>query len=386
MSTIDDLHLDQTAKRIRRLFPTLGHMSAPELGRAGSSEASFESSQGGVGALPGMRDVQAISERLLAANRGHRQLGATEAEAMATSIVRKAQNGLMKLEGAPDWVLDTDETMALEAVVQGRGQLVAVRVMRDTLDDIRQYPGADMWAMLADAHITRILASVSAAAAVRVTDKLLPSLSWVQGTAFLISRNLALTNRHVLFPPAYGTRLARRVPGTTTARLKGEYEICLDFAFDSGEPRDSTYRIVDIPFVSEDADPVDAALLKVEHRAGAEPDALTISRDSIFDIDRLYVVGHPGRLASVPDDIQMVFDNPDERKRVSFGKLMDPVVSGQAHIVHDAPTIGGYSGAAVHGFADTSVHALHYWGDAREGNRAIAATALRNHPTLGSML
>jgi V8-like Glu-specific endopeptidase len=210
--------------------------------------------------------------------------------------------------------------------------------------------------------------------------------SWVQGTAFLVAPDLALTNRHVLFPPFQGTRLARRVPGAMEAKLKRAYDVNLDFAFDNGGDRDRRYRVVDVPFVAADNDPVDAALLKVERIDGAAPRPLKVTKMDVFDIDRLYVVGHPGRLSSVPDNVAAVFGTPDERKRVSFGWLMDNAQTNQIHAVHDASTIGGYSGGCVLGFADASVQALHFWGDAVNGNRAIVAAALRGHPHLGPMI
>lgn len=389
MSDIDDLRLGRSAGRIRSMFRPVGGAAASGIEGVAAARGAVghEAGQGGAGAgaPPGERDVSAIAGRLRAAAGARARMSNVEAEGMARAIVRRARDGLEKMEGAPDGVLDLNEVVALEAVVHVRGR-PAVRVLGDTLEDIRQYPESDLWAALADTHIANVLTTTSATSAVRVTDTLLPGFTWVQGTAFLVGPTLALTNRHVLFPPGQGTRLARRVPGTTTARLKREYEVLLDFAFDDGTPRKTLYRIVEIPFVAEDADPVDAALLKVEPVEGSAPKHLAISKKDVFDIDRLYIVGHPGRLPSVPDDVQMVFGDPDERKRVSFGMLMDAVVPGQVHVVHDASTIGGFSGAAVHGFAEPTVCALHYWGDAAAGNRAIAAEALRGHATLGPML
>ncbi|MFN6978421.1 MAG: trypsin-like serine peptidase, partial [Gemmobacter sp.] len=203
--------------------------------------------------------------------------------------------------------------------------------------------------------------------------------SWVQGTAVLIAPGLALTNRHVLFPPAGGLALARRYPGTTRAALKPSLDVVLDFAHDDGTPgRGPRLAVTGIAFVAAPADPVDAALLTV---AGAVPAPLPVAADA--PPDDLYVIGHPGRMAGVPDDIWQVFGMPDERKRLSFGRLM--AVLGQ-DIVHDASTIGGYSGAAVSGFAAAEVCALHYWGDPEAGNRAITAAALRAHGVLGPML
>jgi hypothetical protein len=372
MTDLDFLRLERTAGRAARLFGAAG---------AGGGHESSGARRG----LPGEADRIAIARRLLVATaEGGTAMSEVQAAGVAEALVRAAGEGLEQLAGSASPVLTTRAAVALEAVIHVRGR-PAVKVLGETLEDIRQYPESGMWKMLADMHEAELLAAVDATAAVRVSDPLLPGWDWVQGTAFLVSETMALTNRHVLFPPAGGTRLARRVPGTTTATLKRSYDVQLDFAFDSGAPRQIRYRVVDIPFVAEDSDPVDAALLKVERLAGTAPAALPISKED-FDADRLYLVGHPGILASVPEEVLAVFGTPDERKRVSFGMVMEGDDARERDVLHDASTIGGYSGAAVLGFASPEVRALHYWGDPVRGNRAVPAAALRAHPVLGAML
>ncbi|MBY5834753.1 trypsin-like peptidase domain-containing protein [Rhizobium leguminosarum] len=323
-----------------------------------------------------------------ARNAEGRAITSVEAWGIARTIVANANKALLKLDGAPDGALNQAETVSLEAVIHVRGR-PSVRVLTDAFEDINLYPEAGMWKLLADEHFDNLWAVTSATAAVHVTDKLIANRPpWVQGTAFLVGPNLALTNRHVLFPPD-GLRLARRYPGATTARMKGDYDVVLDFAFDNGTPRKMLYRIVDVLFVADDADPIDAALLRIEPVTGGgwtAPKPLLISRADVFDIDRLYIVGHPGYLENVPEDIMAVFGRPDERKRISFGELMDAVSPDQKNVVHDASTVGGFSGAAVLGFDGVDVRALHYWGDSRSGNRAIPASAIVGHPVLGAMV
>lgn len=373
MNGVDELRLEGTARRARRLLGGSGR---------GTGEVATEAAAGG--AL-GAAEEKAIADRIAAARTAEGvAVGRPEAEGVASSLVETARRALAKLDGGGDGIIGQQEAVALEAVMLTRGR-PAVRVLGDRLEDINSYPESEIWARLAGRHVENLMRVTAATAAVQVTDTLLPDRQWVQGTAFLIAPTLAITNRHVLFPPIGGTRIARRVPGTTTARMKGEYDVRLDFAFDSGTPRSLLYRITGIPFVAADADPVDAALLAVEP-AGGNVAPLPVSREDIFDIDRLYIVGHPGRLPNASANVLAVFGQPDERKRVSFGNLLDQVEAGQVHVVHDASTIGGYSGSSVVGFADAEVRALHYWGDAVDGNRAIASDALRRHEVMGPMI
>ncbi len=367
-----------TLSRVRRFLE----------GGGDGSESALESSAN-VSGRPNENDIRRIARRLERAAKPGGATTAAEAEGIARTLVARANASLQKLDGAPLGRLAAEEAAALEAVIHVRGR-PAVRVLGETLEDIRIFPESDLWVKLFDGHRQRVMEATRASAAVTVRDNLLPQMSWVQGTAVRIGENLALTNRHVLMPTNGGVRLARRIAGTTEGRLKKtSYAVGLDFAFDNGPEREIRYHVTGIPFIAADDDPVDAAVLEIAPVEGGEaatPPQLAISKEDIFDIDRLYVIGHPGRLPLVSDNIQTVFGNPDERKRVSFGTLMDPHQAKQVHIVHDASTIGGFSGGAVHGFAGTELMALHYWGDSANGNRAIAARALRRHKALGRIL
>jgi|GEM_PF-1615207 len=364
--------------RIGRFFvPPSGRGADGMLERAGGENA---------GGMPGPADADLIAERLLReAGQTGRSLARPEAQGLADRIVSDATRAVLALDGAPDWRLDASQTAALEAVIHTRGR-PALRVFDTVFEDIRSDPHSSLWATVLTIHEQRLRATCNATAALRVQDTLLGGEPFVQGTAILLAPGLALTNRHVIFPPVGGLALARRFPGTTRAALKSSLTLTLDFAHDAGTPRPPKMRVTGVVFVAETADPVDAALLTVEPLEGTPPVHIALSALADPALDRLYIVGHPGHMFNVPDDVQTVFGTPDGRKRLSFGELMVPWESGAAEIVHDASTIGGYSGAAVMGFGDGEVHALHYWGDPTYGNRAVVAARIRAHPMLGPLL
>lgn len=93
----------------------------------------------------------------------------------------------------------------------------------------------------------------------------------------------------------------------------------------------------------------------------------------------LYVIGHPGVVPQVPEKVMAVFGTPDERKRVSFGEIMQSELPRAGEILHDASTIGGYSGGCILGFDSPGVMGLHYYGHPLSGNRAFTAETLRSH-------
>jgi hypothetical protein len=58
---------------------------------------------------------------------------------------------------------------------------------------------------------------------------------------------------------------------------------------------------------------------------------------------------------------------------------MQSEASQAGEILHDASTIGGYSGGCILAFDTPGVIALHYYGHPLSGNRAFTAQTLRSH-------
>ncbi|WP_148650525.1 trypsin-like serine peptidase [Lysobacter capsici] len=309
-----------------------------------------------------------------------------EADLLAGQLVYNAQEAMRVMtDDGPNAALSLSHTLALESVILSRGR-PALRVMEHAIEPIddERHPGSGFWRTILNDHEHTLAATASAVAAVMVKDHFAPTPETVVGTAWLLGPNLAITNRHVLFPD-YGLRLARRQPGNPTqARLKSDVGVSLDFAYDNGPARQLRYAVDAVVFVCEPNDPVDVALLRVKPTAAppfATPKPLTLNTDaSEWEGNFVYAVGHPGRMAQVPSDIAAVFGNPDGRKRVSFGELMDPDPNSAVDLLYDASTIGGYSGGPATPIGSEGVIGLHYWGgDVKSGNRAIIASALRAH-------
>lgn len=375
---LDLLRLERTAPRVRRLF---GTSAGPMAGVGPNAEAvgTQESSGRRVGP-PNAEDARLIARQLKAA--GGAASDPAAADALAATLVSRAHEALADLlNGGSNGALGLHNTIALEAVMHARGR-PALRVVDgpglEPIDDAK-HPGSDIWRVILDDHEAALVKVAAATGAVVVRDKLIDLPAWVQGTAWSIGGDRFVTNRHVLFPPG-GMPLARRRPDNkTAARLKSDLEITIDLAFDNGPVREQKLPVIEVIFVAEEHDPVDVAILRVQPPAGiAMPPKLELSPNE-FGESRLFVVGHPGRMPLVPEKVQAVFGSPDERKRVSFGELMDADAAYSTDLIHDASTIGGYSGGCVLGFLSPGVVGLHYYGDSQQGNRAVLATALKPH-------
>ncbi len=364
-----------TGSRARRFFAANGARQV----------SAHESGGRSTGGLPGENDARAIAASLkarlgsgLAVDGVAEAVNQTEvADAIAKTLVARAERAVQALsEGTPSHSLSRNDVLAIESVINARDR-PAIPLDGDDLASLVGISGIATWRSVVDTYRQSILSACAATAAVKVTDLLAGGMTWVQGSAWLIAPDLAITNRHVLFPPFMGVRLARRVPGSFSARLRKDLEVTLDFAFQNQSPAAIPYKIIEILSVTEDSDPMDAAVLKVEP-LGRVARCLAFGRVQVKEEDQIYVVGHPGLMADVPDDVRMVFGDPDEKKRVSVGKVMKPPTD--TALVHDASTIGGYSGACVMPFLAEGAVGLHYWGDVEYGNRALSAAAVMRHP------
>jgi hypothetical protein len=372
--------LEASVPRARLLFGSAG---------AGNLEAA-----GGGSVRPGPPDEQdrrEIAAKIRAA-RGDRppviagQDPEDDADALAAQIVTRARELLAALEtNAGAGVVSDADAVAFEAVLQVRGRpALKVEERLEPIDNQR-HPGCGFWRPFFTEHELQLLQVASAAGAVIVKDRS-GKRPWTQGTAWLIAPDLAVTNRHVLFPPPSGVTLASRKTGTPVhARIRTDLQVTIDFAHDNGVARNMVYAIEEIPFVSLPQDPIDVAVIRVRPTpalAAGEPAPLVLAQ-KMASPGFIYVVGHPGVVANVPEKVMAVFGTPDERKRVSFGEIMQAGAPRPGEVLHDASTVGGYSGGCVLAFGSAEVRALHYYGHPIAGNRAFTAETLRSHTVAG---
>lgn len=380
---------ESTAGRMERVAPRALKLFA------GPSEALEEAAGGGQQASrnagpPNANDAAAIATQLKRAVPAGRAAVAgrdaeREADLIAQQLVARANEVLSALQGgAPVGSLSAEGISSLEAVLRVRGR-PALNVEGDSIEPIdgQKHPGSEFWIEFRNQHEDDLVTVASATGAVMVKDRMGLQPPWVQGTAWLIKPNLVMTNRHVLFPPLGGMQLARRMPGATTAaRFKADLEITIDFAFDDRPvAKPLSCPALEVVYVSERADPIDVALIRIgDPTDGAQKRAAPlVLANTEGDYSYIYVVGHPGRMAMVPENVLAVFGTPNERKRVSFGEPMEEGAPPPNEILYDASTIGGFSGGCVLPFLKNEVIGLHYYGDPLTGNRAFTAPALRAH-------
>jgi hypothetical protein len=372
------------------LRPAKGARVRKLLGLGTNDGAGVHESSGSRRGPPDEIDRKAIAalidaDRIFRGTEDRSESQGDGAETAATTLVSMAKETIARLDSgvAVDSLSDAN-LAALEAILflRGRPALNVEAARIEAIDSVK-HPGAARWRTFVEEHEPNLVRATSATGAVVACDHSRASDTWIAGTAWLIKPNLAVTNRHVLFPGPLGVALAERKGGSdTTARIKPTSDIVIDFALDAGGARNMKYTALDVPFVCAPNDPIDLALIRIAPMGPAfRPPSPLVLAASAPPSKYMYVVGHPGLVnaAELTEDIQAVFGRPDGRKRVSLGEFMPPDGAWPNDLIHDASTIGGYSGACVLAFNRCEVAALHYHGTFLDGNRAISADAIRRH-------
>jgi hypothetical protein len=337
------------------------------LGGGGSTERlSRKESSEGRSWPPDEDDAQSIALRM----RSESNIQPERALALAREMVERARAALDK-----DYLSDM-EALALECVIHVRGR-PALRILNSYLESLDNFPGSELWQNLITEFERRIISSAAATGGIFVENFTSGNPRWLQGTAWMVAPDRVVTNRHVLLPKS-GERIVDQGVCEIDARVRDGFKIEVDFAADNRKPATNcSRRVTGILFVAKECDPVDVAILEIEPNSEAPP--LILGSAATEVPKNLYIVGHPALSAVVPDEVKAVFSKPDGKKRVSFGQLLS-IVDNEDIILHDASTIGGYSGGPVIGVSGKTVLGLHFYGDPSAGNYAVAAKALRNHP------
>ncbi len=328
-------------------------------GSPGAAESAGSNSR-----APGDADVLLIAAKL----EQHSTVTPEGARAVAAGLVDSAKAAVDQLWSGG--TLSEGESLALESVMQVRGR-PALRILQNRLEPLSAYPGSELWQNLIADHETRMLATAAATGAAMVSAFDTGNPPWLQGSAWLITSDRVVTNRHVLM----SQQLNLLVADGARRKFGDGYAMSIEFAADNRNGGASIRRkVLEVLYISELQDPVDVAVLRIESH-DATP--LTMAAGAATP-NNLFVVGHPALAITVPDKVRAVFGNPDGRKRVSFGKRLDLTLK-PGEFLHDASTVGGFSGAPVLGIIEGKVIGLHYFGDPANGNMAVTADAMRAH-------
>lgn len=191
------------------------------------------------------------------------------------------------------------------------------------------------------------------------------------GTAFIVGKNLIMTNRHVaeIFTQGLGTKNLQFTPGTAG----------IDFLHERDLPTGPLFKGVRVKMIHPYWD---MALIEVED-LGKRP-TLKLALEDARDLRGrdIAVVGYPAFDPRNPPDVQSnLFGGRYGIKRLQPGELQGGMEAASFQkmvhaATHDCSTLGGNSGSAVVDLATGTVFGLHFGGRYHEQNYAVPSCEL----------
>ncbi|MEW2574812.1 trypsin-like serine peptidase [Streptomyces syringium] len=285
-------------------------------------------------------------------------------------VLTAGADGLEKLAAGRTDEISDDESFGMEAIVLLEGR-PAILVQHQ---DFASQQGD--WAVL-DGQRAAIRDSLARVGRVEVSGH--TSLDWL-GTAFLVSPDVVMTNRHVAveFSRTDGT-------GWTFQQGMGAR---VDIAEELGTPSTGgepfAFAVTEVLGIHQD---VDMALLRVDPSSGTQalPLPLAVAADAPPDVPGhpVYVIGYPawdGR-RNEPESMRRIFMDVYNVKRLQPGTTTE-LLPEEFTVKHDCSTLGGNSGSPVFDLTDHRVLGLHYGGRYGIGNYAVPLWQMVDDPLL----
>jgi len=267
--------------------------------------------------------------------------------------------GMGPIEGAP---MD-----ALEAIVLLTGRPSLFIQDGDYLD-----PPNDVLAQRLEQHRATIKASI---AAVGRVDVLTLTDRYHMGTAWRISDDVLLTNRHV------AATFARQRGGGIVFRRQMNgvpYKADVDFVREWERTGKNRVEVLEVLHMEPDSSAYpDMALLRIKDN-GSLPEPLVLADKPPEPKEDIVVIGYPGDSPrdNDPGALARYFDGVYGVKRLSPGRV-SKFSAGEIVFNHDCTTLGGNSGSAVIRPESGEVVGLHFAGTPEVNNWAASCMSLR---------
>ncbi|HST05754.1 MAG TPA: DNA/RNA non-specific endonuclease [Chloroflexia bacterium] len=235
-------------------------------------------------------------------------------------------------------------------------------------------PESDVWKQRLYPAKSRIEAGIRGVGRLELLDH--DTYPWV-GTAWMITEDIAVTNRHValVFAQKAGKGFAF-IHNSAGKLVRAQ----VDFKEEYREPLSLERAVKSVVFIEELNDKYpDLAFIRLDKSVGL-PSPINLSTaalSSALDPDRYVgVIGYPAR-DSRNDATAMlnVFGDIYDVKRLAPGKVTS-VPDGSFLFTHDCSTLGGNSGSVVIDVDTGEALGLHFGGQPRVANYAVSASAI----------
>lgn len=269
------------------------------------------------------------------------------------------------IENPPDIPLDP----GLEAIILVMGRPVLL-VQNDDFD-LSQLD-TDTWKERLQAARENLKAAILSVGRIDLDNN--PQFEWV-GTGWVVADDIVVTNRHVadIFARRAGDKLVFRTS------FLGQMGARIDFREELASEAPIEFRVVEVLHIEEDTGP-DMAFLRVDWTSNASAGKRPPIRlaDSLEPARNVAVIGYPAKdsRTRIPDEMDRIFGATYNVKRLAPGDVTGLIEQGRL-IAHDCTTLGGNSGSVVLDLESGRAMALHFAGQERDRNFAVAAPAVR---------
>ena len=279
-----------------------------------------------------------------------------------------ARGGALKMTRGES--VSSKELFAVEAIILPQGRPVI-----DVQNNTYKAPANGLWAHLGDSAVRKKIESVIPSVG-RVELPNHPSLPY-GGTAFVVGRNLLMTNRHVaeIFSLGLGRQDIRFRPGSSAKT---------DFREEFGNSNDITVDVAEVAMIHPYWD---MALLRVSHLPeGVQPLELSTASPEALDGQSITLIGYPAFDPRNDTDLQnRIFGGVYNVKRLMPGYTRDrKVIRSFANYVntltHDATSLGGASGSPTIELETGKIVGLHFAGTKNKANYAVPTYELARDP------
>lgn len=199
---------------------------------------------------------------------------------------------------------------------------------------------------------------------------------WV-GTAWMVTEDVAVTNRHVA--SEFARKAGKRF--TFSRNFEGKpVRALIDFKEEYKQPTSMEVNVKSVIFIEEPGEIYpDIAFLRLERDSNLPP-PIVLSTESLSDFvadqDRwVAAIGYPARDSRNDSDVMLqVFGDIYDVKRFAPGRI----TSARKGFIftHDCSTLGGNSGSVIVDVATGQALGLHFGGQYRTANFGVKAEAV----------
>jgi endonuclease G len=264
---------------------------------------------------------------------------------------------------------------AVEAAVASAGfnEAIVRRFGRPVLlvrNDTFEVPASDTWKAILLPYKARLDAAIPCVGRVEIVSVVPPYI----GTAWMITQDIAVTNRHVALEFA-----RRRGNGWGIRRnpIGQEYRVRVDFKEEYLQTVPFEADLIEILYISEldDTQP-DLAFVRLRSNGRPLPPPIPLFDGELREKQTVSAIGYPAEdPRNGAADQSRIFANIFDVKRLAPGEITGP---GDSFVfTHDCTTLGGNSGSVIVDVETGTAVGLHFAGEYLLDNYAVRASTIR---------